>query len=124
LAKLAHLYPWFILVMAAIAGLSKLLLAKRVATVMHMRLQQPNAARRLMIGAGLTAFSAILFIPLYLWRRDVWLLLAVVYTFLLSAEFFFQSRYRDIDSLVFQNLVLGVLYTTLAISTYVLAIRV
>jgi len=69
---------------------------------------------------GTVVFGVLYFL---FWRQEVWLEVAIVFSVLSTAEFFLQARFPTLDSLIFQNRLLGILYLGLSIGSYVLLKR-
>lgn len=67
----------------------------------------------------------IIFAAMYFtrWRHEVWIPIAIVFSLLSSAEFFFQAQFPEMDSLIFQNRLLGILYLGLSVASYLLLSR-
>lgn len=120
------MYMWFVIIVAGISGLPRLLLARRFAELQYAKLQQKASITRTRILSYATLFVVLSFIVLYFsrWGHEVWIEIAIVFSLLSAAEFFFQSRFPNVDSLVFQNRLLGILYLGLSIGSYVLLSRV
>ena len=113
---------WFVIIVAGISGLPRLLLARRFAELQHAKLQQKNSIRRTRFLSLATLLVVVSFIGLYFsrWGHEIWIEIAIVFSILSSAEFFFQSQFPNVDSLVFQNRLLGILYLGLSIGSYIL----
>ncbi len=69
--------------------------------------------------------AVIGFVGLYFtrWGHEVWIKIAVIFSLLSAGEFFFQAQYPGMESLVFQNRLLGILYVGLAAAAYILLRR-
>lgn len=126
MAKLGYLYTWFVLIVSAIAGLPRLLLSRRFAELQLAKLRQKNSISRSRIMSLVVFCVVLLFTGMYLihWRHEQWILIAIVFSVFSSAEFFFQARFPDVESLVFLNRLLGILYLGLAIASYVMLSRI
>jgi hypothetical protein len=123
---LGKVYLWFVIVTAALAALSRLLLANRLAELTQAKLQKKPSVLRsrkmsLFFLASTVTFGVVYFG--FLRGRELWLEVAVVFSVLSTAEFFFQARFPSLDSLIFQNRLLGILYLGLSIGSYVLLRR-
>jgi hypothetical protein len=118
-----------VIITAALAALPRLLLANRLAELQQAKLQKKNSILRskkmsLLLLAGIV-FSGVGYYLYYLFWHSHELLLdvAIVYSVLVAAEFFFQARFPSLDSLIFQNRLLGILYLGLSIGSFVLLRR-
>jgi hypothetical protein len=121
LARFGHLYIWFVIIVAAIAGLPRLVLSRRFAELQKAKLQQPNALARSRTMSMVLSAVVLVFFGLYFtrWGHDAWVQIAIIFSFLSAAEFFFQSRFNSVDALTFQNRLLGILYLGLSIGSYI-----
>jgi hypothetical protein len=123
---LGRFYLWFVIVTAALAALPRLLLTNRLAEMQQAKLQKKPSVLRskkmsLFFLASTTVFGVVYF---GFWRsHELWLEVAIVFSVLSTAEFFFQARFPSLDSLIFQNRLLGILYLGLSIGSYVLLRR-
>lgn len=117
---------WFVIIVAGISGLPRLLLARRFAELQHAKLQQKNSLKRTRILSLATLLVVVSFIALYFsrWGHEIWIEIAIVFSVLSASEFFFQSQFPNTESLVFQNRLLGILYLGLSIGSYILLSRV
>jgi len=127
---LGRFYLWFVIVTAALAALPRLLLANRLAELQQAKLQKkPSVLRSRKVSLFLFASIVVSGVLYYVfwhmfWRsHELWLDVAIVYSALVTAEFFFQARFPKLDSLIFQNRLLGILYLGLSIASYVLLRR-
>ena len=118
------------IVTAALAALPRLLLANRLAELQQAKLQKkPSVLRSRKVSFFLFASIVVSGVLYYVfwhvfWRsHELWLDVAIVYSALVTAEFFFQARFPKLDSLIFQNRLLGILYLGLSIASYVLLRR-
>jgi hypothetical protein len=115
-----------VIVTAALAALPRLLLANRLAELQQAKLQKKQSILRsrktsLLLFASITVAGVVYYV---LGRsHELWLDVAIVYSALVTAEFFFQARFPSLDSLIFQNRLLGILYLGLSIGSYVLLRR-
>ena len=118
-------YIWFVVVVAGLAGLIRVLLPRRFAELQLERFRATNALSRarmrslLFLAVGLV-FGAIYFIP---WGHQSWVIIGTVFSILSAVECYFQARYPTLESLVFQSRLLGILYLGLAAGSYVLLAR-
>lgn len=126
MAKFGHLYIWFVIIVAGIAGLPRLLLSRRFAELQQAKLRQKNSIARSRVMSLVVFLVVLIFAGMYFtrWRHEVWIAIAIVFSLLSSAEFFFQAQYPGLESLVFQNRLLGILYLGLSIASYVMLSRV
>jgi hypothetical protein len=126
LGKFGHYYTWFVIVVAGLAGLPRLLLSRRFAELQYSKLQEKNAIIRTRLMALMIMVAVIGFVGLYFtrWGHEAWIKIAVVFSLLSAGEFFFQAQYSSMESLVFQNRLLGILYVGLAAAAYILLRRV
>lgn len=126
MAKFGHLYIWFVIVVAALAGLPRLLLSRRFAELQQAKLRQKSSITRSRIMSLVVFLVVLIFAGMYFtrWRHEVWIAIAIVFSLLSSAEFFFQSQFPNVEALVFQNRLLGILYLGLSIASYVMLSRV
>jgi len=125
LGKFAEIYLWFVIVMAALAALPRLFLTRRLAELQQAKLMKKASIARtrkmsLFFLLGTVVFGVLYFL---FWRQEVWLEVAIVFSVLSTAEFFLQARFPTLDSLIFQNRLLGILYLGLSIGSYVLLKR-
>lgn len=126
MAKFGHLYIWFVIIVAGIAGLPRLLLSRRFAELQQAKLRQKNSITRSRVMSLVVFLVVLIFAGMYFtrWRHEAWIAIAIVFSLLSSAEFFFQAQYPGLESLVFQNRLLGILYLGLSIASYVMLSRV
>ena len=120
---MAKYYMWFVVVVAGLAGIIRVLLPRRFAELQFERFRAANALRRariralLYIVAGLT-FGSLYFIP---WgRHQNWIIVGTIFSLLSAAETFFQAQFPTVESLTFQSRLLGILYLGLAAASYVI----
>ena len=126
MAKFGHLYIWFVVIVAGIAGLPRLLLSRRFAELQQAKLREGKSLMRSRILSLVTLFMAAVFVGLYFspWGHQVWIVIAIVFSLLSAAEFFFQAQFPSLESLIFQNRMLGILYLGLSIGSFVMLSRV
>jgi hypothetical protein len=126
LAKFGHLYIWFVIVVAGLAGLPRLFLSRRFAELQQAKLQQKSSIARSRMMSLVVFLVVLIFTGMYFtrWKHEVWIAVAIVFSLLSSAEFFFQAQFPNVESLVFQNRLLGILYLGLSIASYVMLSRV
>ena len=126
MAKFGHLYIWFVVIVAAIAGLPRLLLSRRFAELQQAKLQQKNSISRSRT-MSLVVFGVVLvFTGMYFtrWKHESWIAIAIVFSLLSAAEFFFQAQFPNVEALSFQNRLLGILYLGLSVASYLMLSRV
>lgn len=126
MVKFGHLYIWFVIIVAGVAGLPRLLLSRRFAELQLAKLRERKSILRsrrmsLIIFVVVMAFSAVYFTR---WGHEVWIEIAIIFSLLSAAEFFFQAQFPSLESLIFQNRLLGILYLGLSIGSYVMLRRV
>lgn len=119
-------YIWFVVVVAGLAGLIRLLLPRRFAELQLERFKAANAIskakmRSLLFLAVGVVFGGIYFLP---WGHQSWILIGTVFSILSAAEAYFQAQYPTLEALVFQSRLLGILYLGLAAGSYVMLKRV
>lgn len=117
---------WFVIIVAGVSGLPRLLLARRFAELQHGKLQQKNSIKRTRFLSFATLLVVVSFVGLYFsrWGHEAWIAIAIVFSILSAGEFFFQSQFPNTESLVFQNRLLGILYLGLSIGSYILLSRI
>ncbi len=119
-------YIWFVVVVAGLAGLIRLLLPRRFAELQLERFKATNAIskakmRSLLFLAVGVVFGGIYFLP---WGHQSWIVIGTVFSVLSAAEAYFQAQYPTLEALVFQSRLLGILYLGLAAGSYVMLKRV
>ncbi len=119
-------YIWFVVVVAGMAGLIRLLLPRRFAELQLERFKATNAIskakmRSLLFLAVGVVFGGIYFLP---WGHQSWIVIGTVFSVLSAAEAYFQAQYPTLEALVFQSRLLGILYLGLAAGSYVMLKRV
>lgn len=119
-------YIWFVVVVAGLAGLIRLLLPRRFAELQLERFKAVNAIskakmRSLLFLAVGVVFGGIYFLP---WGHQSWIVIGTVFSVLSAAEAYFQAQYPTLEALVFQSRLLGILYLGLAAGSYVMLKRV
>jgi uncharacterized metal-binding protein len=122
---LARYYIWFVVVVAGLAGVIRILLPRRFAELQMERFRAANALNRarfralLFVIVGLV-FGALYFLP---WGHQSWIVIGTIFSLLSAAETFFQAQFPTLESLVFQSRLLGILYLGLAAASYVILKR-
>jgi hypothetical protein len=123
---LGKYYIWFVVVVAGLAGVIRLLLPRRFAELQLERFKATNAIskakmRSLLFLAVGVVFGGIYFLP---WGHQSWIVIGTVFSVLSAAEAYFQAQYPTLEALVFQSRLLGILYLGLAAGSYVMLKRV
>jgi len=123
---LGRYYIWFVVVVAGLAGIIRLLLPRRFAELQMERFRASNAIARARRNSLLFLVFGVFFGALYFfpWGHQSWILIGTVFSALSAAETFFQSKYPTLEALVFQSRLLGILYLGLAAASYVMLRRV
>ena len=119
-------YIWFVVVVAGLAGLIRLLLPRRFAELQLERFKASNAIskakmRSLLFLAVGVVFGGIYFLP---WGHQSWIVIGTVFSVLSAAEAYFQAQFPTLEALVFQSRLLGILYLGLAAGSYVMLKKV
>jgi hypothetical protein len=123
---LGRYYIWFVVVVTGLAGLPRLLLARRFAELQLAKLQQKSkivTARTmsLVFLSGALLLTAAYFTP---WGHQVWPLIGVIFSLLSALEFFLESLVPTLDNLVFQKRLMGILYLGLSVGSFFMLSRV
>jgi hypothetical protein len=123
---LGKYYIWFVVVVAGLAGLIRLLLPRRFAELQLERFKGANAIskakmRSLLFLAVGVVFGGIYFLP---WAHQSWIVIGTVFSVLSAAEAYFQAQFPTLEALVFQSRLLGILYLGLAAGSYVILKKV
>ncbi|MCU1221586.1 MAG: hypothetical protein JWN42_2783 [Candidatus Angelobacter sp.] len=119
-------YIWFVVVVAGLAGLIRLLLPRRFAELQLERFRATNAISKakmrslLFLGVGVV-FGGIYFLP---WGHQSWIIIGTIFSIMSAAEAYFQAQYPTLEALVFQSRLLGILYLGLAAGSYVMLKKV
>ena len=119
-------YIWFVVIVAGLAGVIRLLLPRRFAELQLERFKAANAISKakmrslLFLAVGIV-FGGIYFLP---WGHQSWIIIGTVFSVLSAAEAYFQAQYPTLEALVFQSRLLGILYLGLAAGSYVMLKRV
>ena len=119
-------YIWFVVIVAGLAGIIRLLLPRRFAELQLERFKAENAIskakmRSLLFLAVGVVFGGIYFLP---WGHQSWIVIGTVFSILSAAEAYFQAQYPTLEALVFQSRLLGILYLGLAAGSYVMLKKV
>jgi hypothetical protein len=125
LGKFGHLYIWFVIIVAAVAGIPRLLLSRRFAELQRAKLQQKSSLARSRMLSLVIFFIVLIFAGVYFtrWGHEAWIQIAIIFSLLSAAEFFFQSQFPSLEALVFQNRLLGILYLGLSIGSFIMLSR-
>lgn len=119
-------YIWFVVVVAGLAGIIRILLPRRFAELQMERFKATNSLSRAKMRALLfvvvgVVFGAIYFLP---WGHQSWIIIGTIFSLLSAVECYFQAQYPTLDALVFQSRLLGILYLGLAAGSYMMLARV
>ncbi len=119
-------YIWFVVIVAALAGLIRILLPRRFAELQAEKLTTPVSLARARFRSLLFLVVGIVFGSLYFlpWGRQPWIVSGTIFSVLSAAECFLQAKFPTLDMLVFMSRLFGILYTGLAAGSYVLLSRV
>jgi hypothetical protein len=123
---LGKYYIWFVVVVAGLAGVIRLLLPRRFAELQLERFKGTNAISKAKMRSVLfllvgVVFGGIYFLP---WGHQSWIIIGTIFSLLSAAEAYFQAAYPTLEALVFQSRLLGILYLGLAAGSYVMLRRV
>jgi hypothetical protein len=123
---LGRYYIWFVVVVAGLAGIIRILLPRRFAELQLERFRASNALAKARMRSLLFVVVGVVFGALYFfpWGHQSWILIGTVFSLLSAAETFFQAQYPTLEALVFQSRLLGILYLGLAAASYVILKRV
>ncbi|HEY7404875.1 MAG TPA: hypothetical protein VIB39_15225 [Candidatus Angelobacter sp.] len=122
---MAKYYIWFVVVVAGLAGVIRILLPRRFAELQLERFRAKNALTRarwrslIFVIMGLV-FGSLYFLP---WGHQSWIVIGTIFSLLGAAETFFQAQFPTLDALIFQSRLLGILYLGLAAASYVILAR-
>jgi hypothetical protein len=119
---LARYYIWFVVVVAGVAGLIRVMLPRRFAELQMERFRAANALSRAKLRALLFVVVGLIFGALYFlpWGHQSWVVIGTIFSLLSAGETFFQAQFPTLESLVFQSRLLGILYLGLAAASYVI----
>lgn len=123
---MAKYYILFVVVVAGLAGIIRLLLPRRFAELQLQNLGQAASISRAKVKALLFLVVGVIFGALYFfpWGRQSWVVIGTVFTLLSAAEVYFQAKFHSLEALVFQSRLLGILYIGLAACSYVMLKRI
>jgi len=122
---LGKYYIWFVVIVAGLAGIIRVLLPRRFAELQMERFKAANSLSRAKMRALLfvvvgVVFGAIYFLP---WGHQSWIIIGTIFSMLSAIECYFQALYPTLDALVFQSRLLGILYLGLAAGSYMMLAR-
>jgi hypothetical protein len=122
---LAKYYIWFVVVVAGLAGVIRILLPRRFAELQLERFRATNAITRARRRSLIFVIMGLIFGSLYFlpWGRQSWIVIGTIFSLLGAAETFFQAQFPTLDALIFQSRLLGILYLGLAAASYVILAR-
>jgi len=117
---LGKYYLWFVVIVAGLAGVPRLLLARRFAELQLAKLRQKNTALRTRTMSVVFLAGALIFAGFYFtaWGHQSWLVIGVIFSLLSAIEFFFEAQVPTLDNLVFQKRLLGILYLGLCAGSF------
>jgi len=122
---LAKFYIWFVVIVAGLAGLIRVVLPRRFAELQVERFKAENALKRARRRSLIFVIMGIVFGSLYFlpWGHQSWIVIGTIFFLLGAAEIFFQAQFPSLDALTFQSRLLGILYLGLAAASYVILAR-
>ena len=96
---------WFVVVLAGLAGVIRILLPRRFAELQVERFRAAKALSRarwrslIFVVMGLI-FGLLYFLP---WGHQSWIVIGTIFSLLGAAETFFQAQFPTLDALIFQK---------------------
>lgn len=122
---MAKFYIWFVVIVAGLAGVIRVLLPRRFAELQVERFRAANALKRARWRSLIFVIMGIVFGSLYFlpWGHQSWIVIGTIFSLLGAAEIFFQAQFPTLDALIFQSRLLGILYLGLAAASYVILAR-
>ena len=123
---MAKFYIWFVVIVAGLAGVIRVLLPRRFAELQVERFRAENALKRARRRSLIFVIMGIVFGSLYFmpsWGHQSWIVIGTIFSLLGAAEIFFQAQFPTLDALIFQSRLLGILYLGLAAASYVILAR-
>lgn len=122
---MAKFYIWFVVIVAGLAGLIRVVLPRRFAELQAERFKAVNALKRARWRSLIFVIMGIVFGSLYFlpWGHQSWIVIGTIFSLLGAAETFFQAQFPTLDALTFQSRLLGILYLGLAAASYVILAR-
>jgi len=123
---LGKLYIWFVVVVAGLAGLIRVLLPRRFAELQMEKLRTVAFLARARFRGLLFLVVGLVFGSLYFspWGHQAWIVSGTIFSVLSAAECFLQARFPSLDALIFMSRFFGILYTGLAAGSYLVLPRV
>ncbi|HEU4413997.1 MAG TPA: hypothetical protein VFT65_04375 [Candidatus Angelobacter sp.] len=118
-------YIWFVVVVAGLAGVIRLVLPRRFAELQLERFKKENSIPRARMRSLLfmvvgVVFGALYFLP---WGHQAWIIIGTIFSLMSAAESFFQTQYPTLEAMVFQSRLMGILYVGLAAASYAILKR-
>jgi hypothetical protein len=122
---LGKYYIWFVVVVAGLAGIIRVLLPRRFAELQMERFKAANSLSRAKMRALLFVIVGVVFGALYFlpWGHQSWIIIGTIFSLLSAAECFLQAQYPTLEALVFQSRLMGILYLGLAAGSYMMLAR-
>lgn len=122
---MAKFYIWFVVIVAGLAGLIRVVLPRRFAELQVERFKAVNALKRARWRSLIFVIMGVVFGSLYFlpWGHQSWIVIGTIFSLLGAAETFFQAQFPTLDALIFQSRLLGILYLGLAAASYVILAR-
>ncbi|HKV93004.1 MAG TPA: hypothetical protein VJW20_10685 [Candidatus Angelobacter sp.] len=122
---MAKFYIWFVVIVAGLAGMIRVLLPRRFAELQVERFRAANALKRARWRSLIFVIMGVVFGSLYFlpWGHQSWIVIGTIFSLLGAAETFFQAQFPNLDALIFQSRLLGILYLGLAAASYVILAR-
>lgn len=122
---MAKYYIWFVVIVAGMAGVVRVLLPRRFAELQIERFRATNALTRARWRSLIFVIMGVVFGSLYFlpWGHQSWIVIGTIFSLLGAAETFFQAQFPTLDALIFQSRLLGILYLGLAAASYVILAR-
>jgi hypothetical protein len=107
-------------VVTGMAGLPRLLLARRFAELQLVKLRSRDTSNRIRTMSLLFVGGALFFLALYftVGGRQAWLIIGVIFSLLSAIEFLLESRVPTLENLIFQKRLLGILYLGLSVGSF------
>lgn len=122
---MGEFYIWFVVIVAGLAGVIRVLLPRRFAELQMEKLRTAASLARarfrsvLFLVVGLV-FGSLYFLP---WGHQAWIVSGTIFSVLSAAECFLQTRFPTLDALIFMSRFFGILYTGLAAGSYLILPR-
>ena len=114
------------MVVTGLAGLPRILLARRFAELQLAKLQQKSKITTARIMSVVFLFGVLVLAAAYFtpWGHQVWLIIGVIFSLLSAIEFFLESQVPSLDNLTFQKRLMGILYLGLSVGSFFMLSRV